>query len=148
MGVKITVRDKEFINALRNATADGIARATIYCHGQAKRLVNKPNTGSRVKVKRKSKGGNTSSRTVYNNPSKAGEPPHKRTGFGQQNIILEIDRKKMVGRYGINKNAKYMFWLEVGTRFIAARPWMVRALTDNVTKVVAFLKSGSKRIGK
>lgn len=129
MTVKLKVRDKEFINALRDATADGIARATIYCQGQAKRSVNTPNTNRK-------------------NPSKPNEPPHKVTGFGQQNIIMEIDRKNMVGRYGIRKNAKYMFWLEIGTRFIQARPWMVRSLTDNVRKVVAFLKSGSKRIGK
>jgi len=148
MGVKLKVRDKEFINALRNATGDGIARATTYCHGQAKRLVNKPNPGRRVKVKRQTKGGNKASRTVYDSPSQPGEPPRKRTGFGQQNIIMQVDRKKMVGRYGIRKNAKYMFWLEVGTRTIQARPWMVRALTDNVRKVAAFLKSGRRKIGK
>lgn len=147
MGVQVKIRDKEFLQALQNATNEGLQRATVYCHGQAQMLVNKPNTGKRVKIKRPVKGGNKSSRTIYPTPSKPGEPPKKRTGFGQRNIVWEYDSAKMVGRYGITKNALYMFFLEIGTRFIAPRPWMLKALTNNIRVVVALLQSGKRKNG-
>jgi hypothetical protein len=147
MGVRLKLRDKEFIRALRGATGEGIQRATVFCHTQGRLLVNKPNTGRRVKVKRPVKGGNNTSRTVYDNPSQPGEPPRKRTGFGQRNIVWSYDPGKMVGRYGVTKNGLYMFFLELGTRRIAARPWMMKALTNNLRMVVALLQTGKRKRG-
>jgi len=91
-------------------------------------------------------GSNKTSIRVYPYPSKPGEPPKKRTGFGQRNITLEFDEQNNVGRYGIRGNALYMFFLEVGTRRVAARPWMVRALTDHLKMVIALLKTGRSKV--
>lgn len=138
----VKVRDKELIAAVKKASADGIARATVFCHTQAKLLVNIPNTGRRVKIKRPVPGGNTTSRTVYDSPSQPGEPPRKRTGWGQRNIVFQVDRKKASGRYGVTKNGLYMFYLELGTRHVAPRPWMLQALLRNKQAVIALLKTG------
>lgn len=145
MSVKVKVYDREFNAALRSATADGIRRATVYAHQQAQLEVNKPNTGVRVPVKRQTPGGNKSSRTIYPNPSAPGEPPRKRTGWGQRNIVWEFDSLRVIGRYGVRKNALYMYFLHIGTRFIAPRPWMLAPIEKNVAMIIALLKSSARR---
>ncbi|MBR9800553.1 hypothetical protein GYB59_02105 [bacterium] len=146
MGTRVKVNDKAFMKALSGATGDGLKMATVFAHQQAQLMVNKPNTGVRVPVKRKTKGGNKRSRTVYANPSAPGEPPRKQTGWGQRNIVWEFDDQKLIGRYGVRKNALYMYFLHIGTRFIAPRPWLLEALTNNLQMVTAILQaSGRKR---
>lgn len=122
MSVRLKVNDKELNRALSNATAEGLAQATQYYHSQLKIVVNKPNTGTRVK------GRNGKQRTIYNNSSKPGEAPHKRTGFGQRGIVREIDRKSLIARVGVTANAIYMYFLELGTKHIARRPWLMATL--------------------
>lgn len=68
---------------------------------------------------------NRQTATVYPYPSKPGEPPRKRTGWGQRHIVWDIDRDKLEGRVGISVNAIYMLFLELGTRRIRPRPWLV-----------------------
>jgi len=128
VSVRLKVNDKQLNAALENATADGMAMATQYYHSELKRAVNRPNTGTRVKVKRQTAGGNKTSRTIYNNPSNPGEAPRKRTGFGQRGIVREIDRQKIMARVGVTKNAIYMYYLELGTKHIARRPWLMATL--------------------
>lgn len=72
---------------------------------------------------------NRETATVYPYPSKPGEPPRKRTGWGQRHIVWDYDADKMEGRVGIAQNAIYMLFLELGTRFIKPRPWLVATLT-------------------
>ena len=54
--------------------------------------------------------------TIYTNPSKEGEPPHKRTGFGQRGTIYNLDKTAGWGRVGFLRNAWYMGWHEVNKR--------------------------------
>lgn len=72
---------------------------------------------------------NRESATVYPYPSKPGEPPRKRTGWGQRHILWDFDDTKMEGRVGISQNAIYMLYLELGTRRIKPRPWLVATMT-------------------
>ena len=58
--------------------------------------------------------------------SKPGEPPRKQTGNLLGRVQFEVS--DMRGRVGTN--VKYGLWLEVGTKVMAARPWLRRALNE------------------
>lgn len=117
--------DQSFGDRLKSDIRRGIQAATTFLQTQCKLAVNVSNPGQPVKVKRKRKGGNKRSRTIYPSPSAPGEPPRKRTGFGQRHIRKEFDPKAMVGRVGVAQNAIYMLYLEIGTRRVKRRPWLV-----------------------
>ena len=85
---------------------------------------------------------NVPSSRPYEEPSPpgnrfAGEPPRKRTGFGAGNVQYELDNEALAGRVGVTVNARYMVWLELGTRWIAARPWMLATLRNVWNQLVA-----------
>lgn len=61
----------------------------------------------------------------YDSPSKEGEPPRLRAGHGQRNIAYELDQAAGVGRVGVRVNAKYMAFLDQGTRHVRPRPWLL-----------------------
>lgn len=143
MAGKLKWRGKELERRLRKATADGIVRAGTYYHAKCREAVSKPNTGVRVPVKRQTPGGNKTSRTIYPNPSRPGEPPRLRTGFGQRNIVVNHDRKKIRTRVGVTRNGMYMIYLELGTRRVARRPWLVKTLRDN-QRIIGLLASSGK----
>ena len=112
------------------ALLKNLQRAVVFLHTQVLEALNVPNTGSRVKrvrgpLRGKGKRKTRGSYTVYANPSKPGEAPRKRTGFGQRNVRYSINEKEGTGRVGVSVNAAYMAYLEVGTAKVAARPWLL-----------------------
>jgi hypothetical protein len=131
MGVKLTFRDREFTAALQQATADGLLAASTLLQTKCKIALNQSAGPTRVAVKRRVPGGNRSSRTVYRSVSSPGEAPRKRTGFLQRNVLMEFDRTVPAGRVGVGRNAMYGLYLELGTRRMAPRPWLVRTLMEN-----------------
>lgn len=142
MALELTWRGKEFEQHLRKATARGLHRATVFLHAEARRAVSKPNSGVRVRVKRQTPGGNKKSRTIYPNPSQPGEPPKLRTGFGARNVVMEFDKAAMAGRVGVTSNAMYMFYLEIGTRKIARRPWLMATLLKHLVTIGKLAATG------
>lgn len=108
---------------------EGIRRATAFFHAKLQQELNVPNP--LVKG-------------VYTNTSQPGEPPHKRTGWLQRHVIFELDRKNLRSRTGLATNAMYGLFLELGTRKMAARPWLfatlkkyweeIRAQAENLTR--------------
>lgn len=144
MAAVLTWRGDKFNQQLRSATTVGLQRATVFYHQHCRMAVSKPNSGQRVKVRRKTKGGNKRSRTIYPNPSKPGEPPRLRTGFGQRHILVEFDKSVPAGRVGIAQNAIYMFYLEVGTRRIRRRPWLLATLMKFQEQIGRLAATGGK----
>lgn len=142
--MRLKWRGDLFEQRLHDATAEGLKRATVYYHTQARQAVSKPNSGVRVPVMRRTPGGNKKSRTIYPNPSKPGEPPRLRTGFGARNVIMEFDENDVAGRVGIAKNAKYMLYLELGTRFIRRRPWLVATLRKQQAAIGKLAATGGR----
>lgn len=156
MALELTWRGKEFEQHLRKATARGLHRATVFLHAEARRAVSRPNSGVRVRVKRKVKvrdrndgekdkrfkGFKLVNRTVYPNPSQPGEPPKLRTGFGARNVVMEFDKAAMAGRVGVTSNAMYMFYLEIGTRKIARRPWLMATLLKHLVTIGKLAATG------
>lgn len=83
--------------------------------------------------------------TVYPNPSKPGEPPRLRTGFGRRNIVINYNKNKGWVRVGIAENAVYMFYLEVGTRRVKRRPWLVNTLFKNKKMISLLIATGGRK---
>jgi HK97 gp10 family phage protein len=75
-------------------------------------------------------------------PSKPGQPPRKQTGQLQGSITYEIDPVKMTARVGTNlMHGKY---LELGTRKMAKRPWLKRAVNEMRGDVLRILRTPMK----
>jgi hypothetical protein len=56
--------------------------------------------------------------------SRPGEPPRKRTGWGQAHVIREYERPQLKSRVGVEENASYMAILELSKN----RPWFMVTL--------------------
>lgn len=200
MSVVIHTFEKEVQEALRNATAQGIQRATVFYHRQCRMAVNVANTGVRVSAKsvqeqaakqlkgksrglikvsatRKFKDGSSEdvtahymydanefapkttkdgkvrkvrSVTIYPYPSQPGEPPRKRTGWGQRHVVWEFvndPSRGPSGRVGIAKNAMYMLYLELGTRRVKRRPWLVATLRKYLQSIGLLAATGGAQRG-
>jgi hypothetical protein len=133
MALVLRWHGNKFNEQFRRATATGILRASVYYHNEVRRAVSVPNSGER-----------RGRRTVYPNPSRPGEPPRLRTGFGQRNILREFSRPIATARVGIAKNAMYMFYLEIGTRRIARRPFLLATLTKHREMIGKLAATGGK----
>lgn len=68
---------------------------------------------------------NISNPRPYKTPSRPGEPPRKRTGWLQRHVVYQLDEKALTGRVGPSVNAIYGVFLDLGTRWMAARPWLL-----------------------
>lgn len=132
MSVTIRWHGDKFLAELDNATNVGLQLAGQFYLTAAKRAVSTPNTGKRrVRKRDTNRGKKGSSYTIYPGPSKPGEPPRLRTGFGRQNVVMNWSgwkTKEPWVRVGVTRNGMYMFYLEVGTRHIKKRPWLVATL--------------------
>ena len=104
-----------------------VTAASIYLTGQIKADISQPGTLRYNPVGKTGKRLKTS-RTVYNfTHSRPGNPPFKQTGNLRMSIAYEV--LQLVGRVGSSiKNPKYPYYLEMGTRRMAARPYLRRAL--------------------
>lgn len=79
----------------------------------------------------------TGTRKRGTDPSKPNTPPKRVRGFLHSSIFHEIDRKKIKGRVGTP--LKYGLFQEVGTRNIAARPWMSVAMKNKRPRIKSIL---------
>lgn len=71
--------------------------------------------------------------------SPPGEYPGMRTGQLRRNVQQETDRKGLVARVGTN--VVYGKWLELGTRKMAARPWLSRGMIESRPEVERILSA-------
>ena len=149
MAVRITLHDEEFNRNFRKATAAGIQRAGVFLHSACIRETNKSNvhrhTAKFTASQRAGRGGQKTG-VVYENMHNAyaGQPPFKRTGVGQSNIVYEYndnDRAPAV-RVGVRENALYMLFLEVGTGRVMPRPWLLATLRKNMAMLARLACTG------
>ena len=107
-----------------------VLRAAVYYHTKVLEALNKPNSGVTVKGKRR-----------YLSPSLPGEPPRKRTGWLQRNVLYEVNQKAGTVRVGVTQNAKYGLYLELGTRRMQARPWLLSTLRQLLPVLQVLMRS-------
>lgn len=92
--------------------------AAITVQDHAKRLLSVAGTAP----------GRSGGRRVYGATRSApGEPPRKQTGRLRASVAREVDG--LTARVGTN--VKYGLHLEIGTRHMAARPWLRRSLAES-----------------
>ena len=123
---------KLFAHVKRN-----LAAACIALVNHAKTLISIEGTG---KVReRDSRGKFKRTKLIYNaNPSSPGEPPHVQTGRLRGSVAFEVlTLGSMIGRVGTN--LKYGRWLELGTKKMAARPWLRRSLLELKAAIAAII---------
>ncbi len=122
--------------AMRREARQRNSAAAIAVHNRAKVLTSHEGSGARVKVK----GGGTEvvqnkgrrrqiGKLIMNAfPSAPGDPPNRQTGRGAGSIAWEIVSDSIAR---IGTNVRYFGrWVELGTRKMAARPWLRRALRE------------------
>ncbi|MCC6421631.1 MAG: hypothetical protein IT429_25710, partial [Gemmataceae bacterium] len=56
------------------------------------------------------------------------EPPRKRTGWLQRHVQYRLDREQSRGVVGVAAQAPYGLALELGTKNMAARPFLLSTL--------------------
>jgi len=134
---KLVKLEKAIINSTIRATQE----ATFLIHATAVKSIQDNSTGTkatRYEPKRNVK------------VSKPGQPPNTDTGRAAQSIKFDFEDGGLVGRVGTN--LRYLAWLEFGTKFIAARPWLSAAVNKHKKdiKTIFFsrtnktIKGGSK----
>lgn len=130
-----------FILQLEAATGRNLQRAGAVYMALCKKAVSVPNTGVTRIRKRNTKAGRKGSQyTIYPHSSKEGEPPRVRTSFGRSMITMQYLplKKDPRVRVGVRTNAKYMIFLELGTKRIAPRPWLVNTFMKNRKLIGAY----------
>ncbi len=105
----------------------GVVRAVVYSHSMMKTEINRGGWGV------------TGGKKTYT-PSLPGQPPNKITGWLQANVAFELDEAKGIGRIGVRKNAMYGIFLELGTRKMKPRPWMLATIKKYWPQIAAQLQ--------
>lgn len=148
MEIIIDFDDDGFNRALNEATKRGVRAVAITAHTLIQQELSVPNTGVRHKRTRAtSRGRKGSQYTTYPHPSKPGEPPRLRTGFGRSHVYKEPIDGGLRWRIGVRGNAAYMGLLELGTKRVAARPWLAATLRKHLASLVK-ISAGAKGVSK
>lgn len=67
-------------------------------------------------------------------PSKPGEPPHKRIGVVQKSVSHEVDKEALAGKVGVTGDVSV--YLELGTSKMLPRPY-IRPTLDKESEAIA-----------
>lgn len=80
-------------------------------------------------------------RRIYNfTHSKPGNPPYKQSGRLRASIAWEVNG--LTGRVGTN--VLYGLFLELGTRMMKRRPWLVKNLMQHRSDIEAIIQGRAK----
>lgn len=123
MASKINWHGDKVKQAVNSKAVQNIERACIFVENEVKKAIS---IGS-------NKGAT---------PSAPGEPPHKDTGRLRASISHQVDATNLKGRVGTN--VKYGKFLELGTKRMKKRPFLVPTVAKNQTRIRQILKGGGK----
>lgn len=153
----LVIRQKEFLRWHDRKVDAYLTAIGSELHRLSRQAASRPNTGvtarfsKALREKRKTeKFKNKRQRTIYPDPSKPGESPKRRTGFGQKNIVWGYSRVLQAARVGYTRAARYMTFHELGIRYRRRgreqRPTIIPALKDNWLRLIAIGKRAAGRI--
>lgn len=118
--VTVTGNAEQARLSLRAQVWEGVLRAVVFLHAHLLQTLNVPCPPA----------------------SRPGDPPAKRTGWGQRNVVYSADEKAGSAQVGVTKNAPYLLWLELGTKAAAARPWLLSTVKRLWTQLQAIAGGG------
>lgn len=133
---------QQFIRQYTAEIGRRVRVASIFLTSAVKQDISQPGT-LRYHPRTRGGGVSKSQRTIYNfTHSRPGNPPFKQTGKLRKSIAYEV--RGLVGRVGSNlKDPNYPYYLELGTRRMAARSYLRRALvTHRATLATILTKRG------
>ena len=128
-------RGPEAIKLIDMEVGKRVDAAGRFVWGEARKIVSRDQT-----VKIYGKGAGRSRKGLK--PSLAGEPPKKVTGALRLSITKEFDRVAMAVQIGTRFD--YGKFLELGTRKMAARPWLRPTLVNHQAEIRARFGVGGK----
>lgn len=122
----------DYVRNLEKQIGDNLEKAAIFLKGKIKEVLNV--TGNPYRAAMGEKG------PWYKNadPSQPGEPPHKMLGDLMRSIAYEMSPDRQAAFVGTNLD--YGFFLEIGTKTMAARPYLRATMMkeqDTISKIVA-----------
>ncbi len=145
MADRIEWHGDEIQSKIRAEFRGRISECCVLVVERAKLLIDVDGTGVRAKAgggkNAKGRPKKRKGSLVYGaNPSVAGEPPRKQKGRLLGSVASEVS--DLAGRVGTN--LPYGRWLELGTRLMAARPWLRRALNECKDQILRILSAPMK----
>lgn len=156
MAVKLTIYDKAFLRQSKKRQERFLRAAAMELHRLSREAANTPNTGEVIKFKTKRLGEkvrNKTQRTVYRDPAppNVDHAPHKRTGFGREQIVQGFSAMLMVSRVGYTRPGRYMTFHEVGIRYakrgFQQRPTIVPTLRTHQGQIRRVAIHATRGIG-
>ena len=135
-----------FVNKVKQQVARNLEAAAIHLRNRIRENISIPSrtvslsySGGKVKRTLGPRGGDR---------SKPGEFPHKDTGMLRQSIAYDVDRQNLKARIGTP--LQYGLYLELGTRKMAARPFLRRTFNEEkepIRQIVVRGDYNSIRVG-
>ena len=124
---------KEFGDQIKRGSDKGLVASALLVQNRARQLIQKgPKSGRWYKR-----------RSIRHRASAPGEAPATDTGTLVRNVVADPQPEN--SSISIHSRAAYSFFLELGTRLMAARPFLVRALremADQIKNTIArFIKA-------
>lgn len=150
--------DKEFIALATKENIKAMNKAAITVQATAKKLIGGAGSGRLYRRRKQTGKRGTFTANQWHRASKPGDPPARDSGVLANSVTFEVSRKgdRIKGSVGpdINKikqqsprtDPDYGFFLEVGTRDIAKRPWLKPALIKSSRKILTFFRVVNKRL--
>lgn len=116
---KILKAFEKFEAQAKSSQVLALKESTLLVHSAAVKLL-QDNTDGTIAIRHNPK------RAVF--VSKPGDPPNTDTGRAVKSIKFDFKNGGLTGRVGTN--LKYLADLEFGTKKMAPRPWLSRAVTE------------------
>ncbi len=145
MGAKVQWYGDQAIERLQRAASQAVRRSAVLLQTRARLLASRPAGRIRRKRARQTKAGPRGSQYTEFVPSRPGQPPALRTGFGRRNILMEFFPDQLLARVGPAQQADYMAYLELGTKHISPRPWLRTAVEQSMQAIRAMMESALRR---
>ena len=150
--------DKEFIALATTENVKAVTKAAIIVQAKAKKLIGGVGSGKLYRRRKQTGKRGTFTANQWHRASKPGQPPARDTGILANSVTFEVTRKgdRIKGSVGPDiakikaqsprTDPDYGFWLEVGTKDIAKRPWLRPALVKSRRKIKRLFTIINKRL--
>lgn len=134
-------RADSYIREVERTVGQRVHAAAIHLQGVIRQMISTPSrtVGQREITRGKNKG---KMKQVLgrrgSNRSKPDEPPHKDFGTLRRSIAVDFDAANLRARVG--SNLPVSRFLELGTRRLAARPFLRKALVEQQAKIEQIIR--------
>jgi len=149
--MEFTSNLEEFGRNMERATKLGLVRAAEFIVPELQTALSTVNAGQRTKYKfKKTKSGRAATHSVYGSPSKAGEAPRQRTGWGKGHVGMQEagTPEEPAVRVGVPQSAIYLGYHEAGINYSQVgrqqRPWLVTTIEKYKAVLARLFATGAQ----